>query len=169
MIDEQVMMAVANGEINKTGILYERYKEAILAYFLSRKLDIATAEDLLHQVFVRLIKYRKSYQDTYIFKPWIFKIARNEFLGYLKDKKVDFVEIENLAIGFEESSGDEEQNLHLALEKLPEEFKEVIMLSRFQGFKYEEISQMLDISVPLIKTRIHRGLKKLRKIYFEVQ
>lgn len=167
MIDEQVMTELVKGDIPKAAILYERYKNRLLGYFLSKEIPYDQAEDLVQQTFYRIIKYRKSYKEYYSFKPWVFKIARNIFVDFVTKNKIKKTDL-NAAINKEEGTANEDyQPLYESLNKLPEEYREVIMLSRFEELKYKEIAEVLDISVSLVKVRVYRGLKILREIYLQ--
>lgn len=167
MIDEQIMLEIASGEIGKAAILYERYKKPILKYFIHKGTRQEIAEDLMQQVFFRIIHYRESYKEAYPFKPWIFKIARNVFLKEVSNKNLSFVSLDKAEDLSTSENVWEDNSLHKALKLLPEEYREVIMLSRFEELKYDEIAEMLDISVSLVKVRVFRGLKILREIYFQ--
>jgi RNA polymerase sigma factor (sigma-70 family) len=171
MVDEQAMLAVSNGDLDKAAVLYERYKKAVLGYFYRNSVRNETAEDLMQQVFFRVINYRKSFGEGYAFKPWLFRIARNVLQDAVQKNKTIFTGLdEKLNIQEEESSydADQENQLKRALEKLPDEYREVILLSRYEELKYDEIAEILQISVSLVKVRVHRGLKILREIYFQM-
>ena len=64
---------------------------------------------------------------------------------------------------------DDFERLNRALQELRPDLRQIIVLSRFEGLKYEEISKMMDISVSAIKVQVHRGIKQLRNIYFSKQ
>lgn len=170
MTDEVAMKFVADGDLDKAAILYERYKKPIFNFYLRFGIRHEAGQDLTQQVFYRLIHYRHTYQDGYEFRTWIYRIARNIYHDFLKDIQNHTSEIkENFDIA-DEPNFDEEQHqiLKKALEQLPTEYKEVIMMSRYEELKYEEIAKVLNISVSLVKVRVHRGLKQLKEIYFQM-
>jgi RNA polymerase sigma factor (sigma-70 family) len=166
------MLAVSKGDLDKAAILYERYKKPVLGYFYRNSVRNETAEDLMQQVFFRVINYRKSYGEGYAFKPWLFWIARNVLQDAVQKHKIIITELdEKFDIHLEENHYDEEQEdqLKVALNKLPGEYREVLLLSRYEELKYQEIADILQISVSLVKVRVHRGLKILREIYFQME
>ena len=67
-----------------------------------------------------------------------------------------------------DEDADQKNRLTFALKKLPPEQQELIQLSRFEGLKYSEVAEILDISVSNIKTRMHRTMKTLRINYFNI-
>ncbi len=172
MIDEQAMLAVSNGDLDKAAVLYERYKKPVLGYFYRNTVRNETAEDLMQQVFFRVINYRKSFSEGYTFKPWLFRIARNVLQDAVQKNKISFTSLDE-GLGFQEEeemyTTEQEAQLKIALQKLPDEYREVILLSRYEELKYDEIAAVLQISTALVKVRVHRGLKILREIYFQME
>jgi RNA polymerase sigma-70 factor (ECF subfamily) len=169
MTDEEAMRALTSGDLDKAAVLYERYKRPVMGFFYRNSGVQAHAEDLMQQVFYRMIHYRNSFGETYAFKPWIYRIANNVLQDFVK--KISDNE-RGLPPGFdlaEELDATEEQSAQLekALQKLPAEYREVIFLSRFEELKYHEIAEIVGISVALVKVRVHRGLKILREIYIQ--
>ncbi len=173
MKDETVMKLVRSGDVQKLAILFERYHIKLFNYFLrlSGKRDIS--EDLTQDVFFRLLKYRQTFRGESKFLTWMYSIARNVYIDYYKSKKPDLSLEEQFHEEFDDRPKPEEtveadqerQLLHQALNTLPAEKKEVLILSRFQGLKYEEISNLMDCSLASVKTRVHRAIKDLRKAY----
>ena len=77
MTDELLMRAVKHGDVAQLGRLFERHRSAVFN-FLARTIgDRAAAEDLVQDVFVRVLKYRHTYRDDHVFSTWLFRIARN--------------------------------------------------------------------------------------------
>ena len=176
MTDEQAMEAVKKGDLAQSALLFERYHRPIFNFFLKQNYDKEASEDMTQQVFLRLLKYRSSYQKGKSFRPWVYQIARNVRASYYKGqvaKKDQFADIESVTeelAGNAESleQADRERQLHRALAQLGEEDRELLNLSRFQQLKYEEISTLTGYSVGAIKVKIHRAIKKLKGIYFMV-
>lgn len=170
MTDEAAMLALASGDIDKAAVLYERYKRAIMGYFYKNQTSKSHCEDLTQQTFLRMISYRKSFGEHYVFKPWIYRIAYNILQDFVRKQDGNNLSLKpEFDVADDQDSGNEEQTilLGIALNKLPEEYRQVIMLSRFQELKYHEIADILGISMALVKVRVHRGLKILREIYIQ--
>lgn len=171
MTDELAMTLVAGGDLDKASVLYERYKRPLYNFFLRFGLDKETAQDLTQQVFVRLLQYRQSYKEVSVFKPWIYRIARNVHNDHLRSNPMKMSDLEYLSdvVPNPESADYESQELvKKALQFLPDNYKEVLIMSRYEDLKYEEIAQILDCSVALVKIRVHRAIKQLREVYFQL-
>lgn len=171
--DEQLMVAVQSDQLDKLKILFERYQKKIYNYFLKSTLDLDDSSDLTQNVFIRVMKYRKSYRAEHSFQFWIFQIARNQLKDHFRKMKVhrDKFRPAEVMPDREEYSDTEkyeqEERLHRALKKLPEDKRELLVLSKFQGIRYEEIAEMRSTSVSAIKVQVHRTIKQLRELYFE--
>src|SRR5436853_4021794 len=75
--DENLMLAVRRGEVAKLGMLFERYHRALFDFFARMTGNRTAAEDLVQDVFFRILKYRATFRDDSRFKAWMFHIARN--------------------------------------------------------------------------------------------
>ncbi|MBO9636722.1 MAG: RNA polymerase sigma factor [Siphonobacter aquaeclarae] len=167
MTDEQAMLAVKEGDLDKAAVLYERYKKALLNFFLYRQNSRETARDLTQQVFLRLLRYRHTFREGASFRTWVHEIARNVFHDHLKTVRVQTDIIPDLP-ETDDPADDRHEQLHFALQQLPEGYRDVLVLSRFQNMSYEEIGELLGLSVANVKVRAFRGLQKLRDLYFQL-
>ena len=79
---------VQAGDLEKIGLLFERYKQILFAYFYRNTNHIHTSEDLVQNVFLRIIKYRQRFKGYGKFTTWMYHIARNVYLDYDKKNKV---------------------------------------------------------------------------------
>ncbi len=170
MTDEAAMKLVAGGDLDKAAILYERYKRPLFNFYLRFGVARDSSQDLTQQVFYRIIHYRQSYKDGYEFKTWIYRIARNIYHDYLKEQSHNHKDLnENIDLAEEENYDDEQYLLiQKALKKIPQEYQDVLRLSRYEDLKYEEIANVLNISVSLVKVRVHRGLKQLKEEFLKL-
>jgi RNA polymerase sigma factor (sigma-70 family) len=177
MTDEVIMEAVKSGNLQQGALLFERYNKRIYNFLARMTMDRALAEDLTQNVFLRVIKYRNSYREGARFQSWIYQIARNVFSDHyqtIKNRFSDFVDVEKIRDHMADSDNAEMQNekeelLQRSMEKLSDDQRELLVLTRFQQMKYEEVATLLDTSVANIKVRVHRALIKLREHYFELE
>lgn len=175
MTDEALMYKVTQNSTESASELYDRYSKRLYNYFVKISFDREQSNDLLQNTFLRMLKYRHTYHVGKSFESWIFQIARNVFADHLKSRKLIVDQHQDVyAMDSQEDediSGHEikEQRLKKALEKLPAESREVLILSRYQGMRYEQIGRILNITVPNVKVKVHRALKKLRAYYLEIE
>ncbi len=174
--DNEIMILVRDGDVSKLGLLFERH-QAKLFNFLVRVTDRRdVGEDLVQEVFFRILKYRHTFRGDAPFTAWMYQLGRNAAADYFRKWKEDPVPHEAMEPhqSPEPTASDMlehmEKNslLHLALSRLPVEKREVLVLSRFQGMKYEEISTILNCPVGTVKARVHFALKELRDIYLNL-
>lgn len=153
------------------------------AYQLSYNDD--DANDLVQETYMKAFRFIDSYQAGTNSKAWLFKILKNIFINEYRRKKrepekIDYDDVitfsdeddDNSAAYFDlredmfdNMMGDEITN---ALNKLPIEFKTVILLCDIEGFTYEEIAKIIDIPIGTVRSRLHRArnmLKQLLKDY----
>jgi len=173
--DEILMIRVKEDNLSELSVLFERYHVKIYNFFLNLTFNKSLSHDLTQNLFYRIIKYRKSYHiENGSFKSWVYQMARNVHIDSCKQEKktidrfmsVDCY-VDKLPIDDEIFSEDDFGKLEMALKKLSPEQTEIIVLSRFQNLKYEEISKITGHSVPAIKVQMHRAIKHLREIYFK--
>ena len=170
--DEIIMVKVQQGDLDKSSMLFERYQLKVYNYFLRICFNKQLSMDLSQNTFYRMLHYRSSYKSGLSFKSWLFGIARNVFLDNVKNKhsKTDSIERINKEYQVEKNEAIERfenEALHLALNKLSDEEREIIIMSRFQDIKYSEIAEIQGLSLSAVKVKVHRAIKKLREFYFK--
>jgi len=165
--DEDLMFQVRDGAGEMLGVLFDRYQTPLFNFYLRLTGDRTVSEDLVQDVFFRILKYRASYRDGTPFRPWIYRIARNARIDQVRGRRAEVSwepEFEPAVVSEDAVQQEQEsQLLYRALMKMPEDKKEVLILSRFQGLKYEEIARLLGCEVNTVKTKVHRALRELRE------
>src|SRR5262245_42736635 len=173
--DEALMRAVREGDLAKLGVLFERHHRALFD-FLSRVTgDRTEAEDLVQDVFVRMLKYRATYRDDGRFETWMFHLARHAGADDLRVRgavqHVDVDAARHLAQddGIEGGVQRERdvERVRRALMTLSEDKRELIVLARYRELKHEQIADILGITVGAVKVRLHRALRALRGAFFQ--
>ena len=173
--DDHLMARVQDGEIAQLGVLFERYHVPLYNYFVRLTSDRVESEDLVQEVFLRMMKYRHTYRAQGQFTCWMYQIARNARGDHFhKWKREAALPAEDSIPSGQRDESDklEERQEHevllAALARLPDDKREVLLLSRYQQLKYEEIAQLLGCTVAAVKVRVHRAMKDLRAHYFEL-
>ncbi len=177
--DNLLMAEVSRGRVAQLAVLFERHHRALFRYFLSMNRDRAAAEDLVQEVFLRMLRYRSTYDPDQSFAAWMYRIARNAGVDVArKQRRGDVVEIGEFAsVAVSPDPGPEAgavrgQDLELldrALSQLPRDKREVLVLSRFQGMKYEEIAAVLGCGTGTVKVRVYRAMRALEQNYFALE
>jgi RNA polymerase sigma-70 factor (ECF subfamily) len=174
--EEQLMINVKNGDLDSLIPLFDKYHIKMYNFFLRYTHNKETSEDLAQNVFSRILSYKQSYNDVYTFKTWVYQIARNVHIDHYSKNRYwssDYTEPEDTSIdaqnAIEEMEKEQrERTLNEALGLLPMEHREIIELSRFQDLKYEEISKITGNSVGAVRVKVHRAIKKLKEVYFQL-
>jgi len=175
--DEAIMEAVKNGDLQQASLLFERYYKRIFNFLARMAMDRELAEDLTQNVFLRIIRYRTSYREGMRFQSWIYQVARNIFSDHYqatRNRYSDFVDVENISDAMADHNDaaemdEKEKLLHQSMAKLEPEQRELLVLTRFQQMKYEEVAQIMNTTEANIKVRVHRAIAKLREFYFELE
>ncbi len=177
--DKYLMKKVQEGDLSKMSLLYERHKRDLFGYFYGLTNDAAKSEDLVQNLFYRLLKYRHTYRGDGKFVYWLYSVAQNTWRDQLKKKRI--IDYDSDAAPYQ-GLPDKEKNaeeiliagerkslLRQALLQLTPEKREAIVLSRFQGLKYQEIAKMTQVTENAIKARVHRGLMELKDIMLKLE
>lgn len=173
MNDTQLMRAVAAGDRNALGVLFDRHHVAVYRQCLGLTANRQDAEDLVQDVFLRVSRYASSFKGDAAFTTWLYRLVRNHCLDHVKRKArmqpVDLAApgVESAAVG---PASDAEPTLLLErlLGQLTSDQREIIVLSRYMDLGYPEIAGALDITVNAARVRLHRALQELRNRYAEV-
>jgi RNA polymerase sigma-70 factor (ECF subfamily) len=168
------MAAVGAGEVQKLAVLFERHHRGLFRYFVSMNRNRELSEDLVQDVFFRMLRYRASYDEKQSFTAWMYQIARNAGVDSAQKRRGEVIGIEEFtdrkadpAPGPEESAaqGQDLRLLRQALERLPADKREILVLSRFEGMKYEELAKVLGCEVGTVKVRVYRAMRALEQAY----
>lgn len=175
--DEEIMESVKAGNLSAASALFDRYHLRLFNFLARLAQDRDVAEDLTQTVFLRMIKYRNSYREGNRFQSWIYQVARNVFTDHYqaqKSRPKGFVDVEQVGewVADEnemEMKSEQENALQRSMARLTEEQRELLVLTRFQHMKYEEVAELMNTSVANIKVKVHRAIGKLREYYFEME
>ena len=148
--------------------LFKSYFQDLMRFVCSYVNDEEVAKDIVHDVFFALLRNKKRLDVSYSMKSYLFTLARNYALNYLKHLRVVAMnerEVSDLLENAGEELGVYEERLNRLNEKLaelPEKQREVLMKCFVEGRKYKDVADEMEISVNSSKTHISRGLKFLR-------
>ena len=179
------MQAVRAGDVSKLGMLFDKHHRGLFHYFLQVTSNSAVSEDLVQEVFFRILKYRHTYQAGTAVRPWMYQIGRNALIDHvgrnkgevpIPDSVEDFgASAASLGASPAPSPERQAQNsqeaalLKRALRAMPQEKREVLIMSRFLELKHEEIATVLNCEVGTVKVRVHRALRELGDRFFALR
>jgi len=142
--------------------LYQRYSGKVYAYCMRASVTKEAARDNFQKTWIAIIENKEKFTGG-CFIAWLMIITRNNCLMEKRARKPNDEFIENEIISNDDNKIDFEMNklLHVEINKLPEELSEVVKLRYFDGFSYKQISDILGVSLSLVKVRLHRAKKAL--------
>lgn len=159
--------------------LFSRYQKKLFAYIFHLVGNKNEAEDILQNVFSKMYKNINNFDTSRKFSSWIYRIAHNEAINFLKQKNrrhlVSWDDItkskDKLDLAYKGEIIEEKwehleivREIDRALEKLPKKYQQVLKLRYFQEYSYEDIGRILKKPVNTIGTLINRAKNKLLEI-----
>ncbi|WP_185967802.1 RNA polymerase sigma factor [Formosa sediminum] len=156
-------------------ILFERYYKNLLDYTITYTYDLQEAEDIVQQTFITLWNNRLNINSEKSIKSYLYRIAYNTYIDiYRKQKKRNafFNELKEQALRDRITPDHEALDIRInklknVIETLPEKCKEILYLNKFEGLKYKEISEQLNISVKTVESHMYKAFKIIRKNFSE--
>lgn len=152
--------------------LYQAYAPRLFRYLFSVAGDSNTAEELTNDVMVAAWKAAAQFRGEAKVSTWLFGIAHHKALNELRRRRPVTVEIEKAGVLAAQDTGPEvavrradiEGKVRSALQQLSPEHREVVDLTFYQGFSYQEIAAIIQCPVNTVKTRMFYARKKLQDI-----
>ena len=169
--DGEVVARVRGGERDAYRVLVRRYQDMLFRHAVRMTSDHDVAVDLVQASFVKAYSNISRCRDPERFGAWVFRILANACKDHLKSKRRKDVSIEDqthLADASVNPAADLErtqlrQMLSQAVAGLPPSLREAFILKHVEGRSYEEMAEMLEVSVPALKMRVHRAREALKE------
>lgn len=152
-----------------TEIVWNNLNTCLQQFIRRRVPDAATADDLLQDVYLKVHTHVGALRDPDRLESWVYQIARNVINDYYRAQK-PLDEITDM-IPAPEDDGDDPviERLRLGVRNmialLPDEYREAILLTEYQGLTQQQMAERLGISLPAAKSRVQRGKKMLREYF----
>lgn len=163
---EGLFQRVIIGEKNAFDEFYDVIRKPLFAYCLAIIRDEEEARDAFHTTVMKVYEARKTFHSGNV-HAWIFTIARNTSRSVIRHTKFNVGLPDEFEVAEEDTAGleiDEAEVVQRAIRKLPEEFRQVILLKYFGDMSVAEIAASENISMDLVKTRLFRARKRLAEI-----
>ena len=166
-----IIRECVNGRVEKYALLVEKYK--VMAFTVAYRMlgDTDTANDMAQESFVSAYVGLRDFKYNAKFSSWLYSIVLNKCRDHLRDRK-EAVPVDDLAEYLPAKGPDPEQAassqqtrdaVQKALDLLPEQYREVIILKHLEELGYEEIAEILGEKVIALKVRAHRGREMLKE------
>lgn len=176
--EAELVAQVLDGSADAFRLLVERYQRPILSLIARMVGDPSLAEDLAQEVFVKAYRKLGTFDISRKLSSWLFKIAHNTTLDYLRRSKPEIVHLEATGSGSEESwevlkadAAEEPDHraerselmahLDAALGRLKPGYREILLLRFKEGLAYHEIAEVTGLAMGTVKVRLHRARKRL--------
>jgi RNA polymerase sigma-70 factor (ECF subfamily) len=169
----QIIAGCKRGDADCFSHLVDAYAGRCYGYFYRLTGDRNLSDDLLAEVFVRLVEKIGSYKGG-SFDSWVFRIASNIFHDHLRaklrqkklfsSKEAEPEEMEETEEKTSDSTGDKIDILQKQLNRLDSDTKELIMLRFYSDLSFKEIATMREEPIGTTLSKLHRGLKRLREL-----
>ncbi len=170
--DAGLVRLVLEGDNTAFEYLFNRYRDSIYQYYVQRVNGNEDIDDLLQEIFIKVFLNMERYDEQYTFGQWIYAIARNTFIDYVR-KRRDNISIDilsstvaaspTMAPSPEENIIGMQQRAQIEhyLQKLTCQYRRLIELRFFKEYSYEEIAAELNMPMGTVKTQIHRARAQL--------
>ncbi len=160
--------------------LFSKYQRGV-AFHISRMVPPqASVEDLVQEIFIKAFTSLPSYSQEYAFSTWLYRIATNHVIDYLRKKRLPTFSIEQMGASVEEErpyevpdttyrpdrhilADQQKRILQEAIDALPPKYRRVIVMRHQQEMSYEEIAQALQLPLGTVKAHIFRARQLLYK------
>lgn len=172
-----IIRSVLSGDSSQFALLWQKYNKQIFANVLKLVRSIDDADDIVQDTFLKAFNALHSYNQTFPFPAWLYKIASNTCIDYFRRKRIRPISIENInreggdiydiipdkstPIDVNIINNETKEELLKAVEQLPLRFKQCIQLRHFEELSYEEISIKMNLPLGTVKITLFRARKML--------
>ncbi|RMG25434.1 MAG: sigma-70 family RNA polymerase sigma factor [Bacteroidetes bacterium] len=179
--DRELVAAAKRGENKAFETLLKKYRKSVYYMLLKMVKNADDAEDLTQEAFAKAFNSIDKFDSKYAFSTWLFRIATNNCIDFIRKKRVQTVSIDAPVEGDDGSSmrfdvRDENldpnqtmlkkqrsQYLNMAIERLPEKYRILVELRYFKEFSYEEVAKELQIPLGTVKAQLFRARELLNQ------
>jgi RNA polymerase sigma-70 factor (ECF subfamily) len=185
--DEELLTRVRHGHREAFGVLVRRYERELYGYLHRYIGDGTLAEDVFQNTFLQVFVKIASYEPGRPVRPWLYTIATNQAIDAMRrngrhqavslnqgrddraqtDPDDMLGSLEARTVNPLDAAQGEEQRLvvRAAVDRLPEFLRQVVLLGYYQGLKYREIADILNIPLGTVKSRLHTALQRLQETW----
>lgn len=180
--DFQLIDRAVGGDDNAYAKLLQRYKRPVYHMVLKMVRNIDDADDLTIEAFAKAFRGLHRFKKDYTFSTWLFRIATNNTIDYIRKKRLNTLSIENtytdddgqsVSIDVEDGNNDPQEETIRAqkaelllqfVDKLPGKYQKLVRLRYYDELSYEEIAERIDAPLGTVKAQLHRA----RELMYEM-
>ena len=170
--DCRLVELVLGGDDTAFEYLFNRYREAIRRLFVQRLGGVNDADDLLQETFIKVYINLHRYSADYTFGQWVYTIARNTFIDFMRRRQEDLSVDERFSAPAATTPTPEESVINLQqrsqiesyLDRLSPRYRRLIVMRFFEEYSYEEIAAKLELPLGTVKTQIHRAREQMCRL-----
>jgi RNA polymerase sigma-70 factor (ECF subfamily) len=153
--------------------LYNQYCDGMYIVAMRFVKDSMEAEDIVQESFIKAFNKLHQFKGEVTFGAWLKRIVVNKSIDLLKSKKQQMLEIDEVHLKVVDTNYEDEwlvddtitlDEVKLAINKLPDKYRYVVMLFLIEGYDHQEIAQILNISQVASRTQLSRGKTKLKEL-----
>lgn len=172
--DKHLVKLVLSGETEAFGLLVARYQDRLFTAMVHVARSRSEAEDVVQEAMVQAYTKLASFQAESSFYTWLYRIAFNQAMT-IRRKREPLTSIDESRYGSQHEpvatstavdgpmlQSEQAALVHRAIATLADEFRTVLVMREIDGFDYEQISQILDLPVGTVRSRLHRARLQLR-------
>lgn len=173
--DEILVEKIQRGQTKHFAEILERYQAKLTRYARKFLADPKDAEDVVQEVFIKAYRNIQSFDVARKFSSWLYRVAHNECINFLRKKKIESLPLLDLDTLFPHISREEHQDelnvqeiknqIETSLKNLDLKYREPLVLYYLEGFDYKEIADILRIPMATVGIRLSRGRKLLKDDY----
>ncbi len=177
--DAEVVAAVLKGDQELYGELVQRYQGRLVNYLFRLLRSVQEAEDLAQEVFFKLYQALDRYDPKYKFSTWLFRVAQNAAIDRIRKRRLQLVSMDRSGnpdsdMGtWEFPSSDPDpygdlrnvergEAIQAAIESLPWDYRELIVLRHFGELSYDEIARLKEMPLGTVKNKLFRGRQMMK-------
>lgn len=178
--DDKLVKKAIGGDESAYKQLVNKYERALYFHILKMIKDKEQVEDLVQETFVKAFDNLNTYSTNYAFSTWLYRIATNHTIDYLRKKKLKTLSIDEpmktkdgeMEMQLEDESAGTDRDIirkqrqkivQKAIENLPEKYRKVIEMRHMEEKSYKEIAKVLDLPLGTVKAHIFRARELLYK------
>lgn len=163
--DLELQRRIREGDNAAFADLYTRHKQGVYLYCTRFLGPRPAAEDIFQEVFVNLLERIRSGGDIENIQAYLMRSARNRCLNSIRDRKypADVDDMQECLPGENTDHAGEYDDLYQALQRLPSDNREALLLCEYEGYSYEEIAELTSVPLSTVRKRIFRARRKLRE------